>query len=57
MMTSVLDRAGCRISWFSRVVLPLPKNPVSSETGILSLDLAGAGFGVFTGWARLLDRG
>ncbi|WP_254605087.1 hypothetical protein [Sphingomonas bacterium] len=36
MMTSALRIAGSRTSVLSSVVLPLPRNPVSRETGIVS---------------------
>src|SRR6202043_3011919 len=33
-MTAVAAISGCFKTWFSTVVLPLPRNPVSSVTGV-----------------------
>src|SRR5687768_11954631 len=34
MITNVSLKAGCRTRWLSNVVFPLPRKPVSSDTGI-----------------------
>src|SRR5438045_6202794 len=41
-MTAVAAIAGCFSTWFSSVVLPLPRNPVSTVTGMRASALLGA---------------
>src|SRR4051812_17372808 len=45
MMTAVRENPGWRSRWRSRVVLPLPRNPVRTETGSGSAFIVRRGLG------------
>ena len=51
-MTAVAAISGCFSTWLSTVVLPLPRNPVSTVTGMRSAALI-AGIGCRGSWLCL----